>query len=193
MPMTTSFRIAFAVLICSILSVPAVGQDLSGTWQLEASGVIPPEITPETGTTQDRGTAVDPCIFEGGGTLVQDGESITGQASLTLVSGPPDCPDEMMADVMGSLDGLLFIGMLDGGEMFGGLNFDGTISNDGNSINGTFNVKPGGPFPDGTSGVWTAARSMVVEGIPTAGTWGLSILAALLALASLVLLRRTWA
>lgn len=176
--MKTKLSAALVVLILPIFAGPAFGQpNLEGTWDLQVSGVIPPE--------------VEPCVFEGSGDMVQDGDQLTGQATLLLVSGPTVCPPEMAADIMGEVEGSSFFGMLDGGEQFGGLNFTGTLSNDGSSIEGTYDVKPEGPFSDVTDGTWSAVVQQVsVLEIPTVGAWGLALLTALLALTSLLVLRR---
>ncbi len=194
--MKTMLHLALAVLILPILAVPASAQpNLEGTWELQASGVIPPEPVPELNADSEHGIVIepDPCVFEGSGNLVQDGDQLTGQATLMLVTGPAECPDEMMADVMGEVEGSSFFGMLDGGEMFGGLNFTGTISQDGQSIVGSYEVKPEGPFSNVTDGAWTAALQLSILAIPTVGAWGLGLFAAILALTSLLFLRRLWA
>lgn len=194
--MKTTLHLALAVLILPILAVPASAQpNLDGTWDLQASGVIPPvvEEVPALNANPDRGVMIEPCVFEGSGNLVQDGNQLTGQANLMLISGPAECPDEMMADIMGEVEGSSFFGMLDGGQMFGGLNFNGTISQDGTSIEGTYDVKPEGPFSNVTNGVWTAALQLSILAIPTVGAWGLGLFAAILALTSLLFLRRLWA
>lgn len=180
--MKTPFRIALVVLLLPTFAWPAFGQpNLEGTWDLQVSGVLPSE--------------TDPCVFEGSGEMVQDGDQLTGMATLMLVSGPAACPLEMMADLMGEVEGSSFFGMLDGGQMFGGLNFSGTIAGDGSSIQGTYEVKPEGPFTGVTDGTWSAAvqQQVSVLEIPTVGAWGLMLLAALLALASLLFLRGSWA
>lgn len=176
--MKTTLIRALAILIFPMFAGPAFGQvDLEGTWALQASGVIPPE--------------EEPCVFEGSGDMAQSGDQLTGQATLLLVSGPAVCPAEMAADIMGEVEGSSFFGMLDGGEQFGGLNFSGAISNDGSSIEGTYSVKPEGPFSDVTDGTWSAAvQQLSVLEIPTLGAWGLAVLTALLALTSLLVLRR---
>ena len=170
------------LLMVPIFASPALGQiDLEGTWDLQASGVIPPE--------------AEPCVFEGSGEMTQSGDQLAGQATLLLVSGPAVCPAEMAGNIMGQVEGSSLFGMLDGGEQFGGLNFDGTVSNDGSSIEGTYDVKPEGPFSNVTDGTWSAAvqQQVSVLEIPTVGAWGLALLTALLALTSLLVLRQWWA
>lgn len=194
--MKTTLRAVLVLLILPMLASAASAQvNLEGTWELQASGVIPSEQIPTLGATLERGIVVepDPCVFEGSGNMTQTGDQLSGQANLTLISGPPECPSEMMADIMGEVEGSSFFGMLDGGEMFGGLNFTGTISQDGQSIQGSYEVKPEGPFSNVTDGAWTAALQLSILNIPTVGAWGLGLLATLLALTSLVFLRRTWA
>lgn len=188
--------VAYLVLVLPILAVPVSAQvNLEGTWDLQASGVLLPQVELKHDTALDRGVVIDPdpCVFEGSGNMTQTGDQLSGQATLMLVSGPTDCPDEMMADIMGEVEGSSFFGMLDGGEMFGGLNFTGTISTDGTSIEGTYDVKPDGPFSNVTDGSWTAALQLSILAIPTLGSWGVTLLAALLALTSLLFLRRVWA
>lgn len=152
----------------------------SNRWRAVAAGLEPP---------------VSDAILRSGD-MTQDGDQLTGQATLMLVSGPAECPEEMMADIMGEVEGSSFFGMLDGGEMFGGLNFTGTISQDGQSIQGSYEVKPEGPFSNVTDGAWAAALVESMEDsileIPTTGVWGLTLLASLLALASLLVLRHSW-
>lgn len=178
--MRATFRIALVASILPIFAGPAFGQlDVGGTWDLQASAVIPPES--------------DPCVFEGSADVVQDGSVLSGQATLLLVSGPtPPCPPEMMADLDGNVDGDSIFGTLDGGAMFGLLSLQGSVSDDGQSIQGSFLVEEG-PF-GGVTGTWSAVVQQEVPttpAIPAAGAWGLGLLTALLALASLLILRRS--
>lgn len=191
--MKTAFRVACAVscLFILVLTVPvrAQGPDLAGTWEVQASGVLEEVDAPALRAGVERGVLQEPCVFEGTGDVVQDGSQVTGQVTLTLVSGPPGCPDEMMADLTGSLDGFQFGGVLDGGQLFGALDFVGTVAGDGGSIQGSYTVRPGGPFSNVINGTWSAVVQHSILAIPTLGTWGLLALAALLLLASVRLLR----
>jgi len=175
----TCFAILVLVGISALLSttvhagvVPPAG-DLSGDWSLPTTCTLPTE---------------EECVFEGGGTLIQDGDQIGGQATLMLVSGPePPCPAEMMATVMGTLNGLLFVGTLDGGQL-GMLSFSGDVSPDLQMIQGTSRVPDGEPF-QGTICTWSAARQQAVF-IPTLSEAALALLAVLLLGGGLLMLRR---
>ena len=168
-----------AMIVLSIAAVPAMAgivlPDLSGQWTLQATGQLPGEETP--------------CVFQGGGSMTQTGDQVTGQATLMLVSGPAACPAEMMADLSGLVEGSAFFGTLDGGEMFGMLQFQGTIGQEETTLVGTYEVEPEGPF-SGTTGTWQAMIAQSILAIPTANAATLTLLAALLAAASLLFLRQ---
>lgn len=168
------------VLLLGAVCIPALAQvptpdDLSGQWTLSATGLLPEQNLP--------------CVFEGSGQMTQNGSQLTGQATLLLVEGPDACPGEMMADLDGSLDGLFFGGTLDGGEMFGVLDFSGQVSQDGRMISGDYTVRDGGPF-QGTDGQWSSERLLSVLAIPTLSGSALLVLALLLLGAAFFTLRR---
>lgn len=191
--MKTTFRAVLVLLILPMLASPAFAQaNLEGTWELQASGVLPPQEIPALNAQGDRGVMIEPCVFEGSGNMTQTGDQLSGQATLMLVSGPDNCPSEMMADLTGTVEGTSFFGTLDGGQMFGLLDFQGTIADDGRSMQGSYTVEEG-PFTGTTNTSWTAALRLSILDIPTLGTWGVTLLATLLALTSLLFLRRTWA
>lgn len=153
----------------------AVMPDLSGNWSLSASSQLPGEN--------------EPCVYQGTGQLQQVGSQVTGQATLMLVSGPPACPDEMMANVDGSLDGLLFGGQLDGGQLLGIMDFTGQVSQDGRMISGDNSVPDGQPF-QGATGTWMSERLFATIAIPTLTGVGLALLVVLLLSGGLLILRR---
>lgn len=180
--MNTTARICFAILvlagICTLLPTaahagiaPPAG-DLTGDWTLPTTCTLPNE---------------DVCVYAGGGTLNQDGSQVGGTATLRLVSGPDSCPMELMADVMGVLDGLLFIGTLDGGNL-GTLEFSAVVSQDLQMMQGDSRVPDGQPF-QGTVCTWSARRLDAFV-IPTLGEGALVLLAILLLGGGLVMLRR---
>ena len=168
-----------AVLILVVLSLfttsfaLAQPPNLSGRWNLSASGMLV--------------TGGMPCTFQGHGDMMQDGNQLSGQAELMLVSGPAECPAEMSANLAGMLDGPSFVGTLDGGQMFGMLNFSGMLGQDGRSLEGNYSVTSG-PFM-GTTGAWNSA---LVDGflIPVLDVAGILLLTVLLAYTGSKLLRR---
>lgn len=174
------FLPALTVLLVAtvmLTAAPALAQglDLTGDWTLSATGLLPEE--------------GEPCVFEGGGSITQEGSLLTGQVTLRLVSGPVDCPVDMMATLDGSLDGGQVFGVLDGGQLFGTLDFAGSVAQDGQSMEGTYTVGDGGPFQD-VEGDWSGSILLSILQIPTLGGIALGLLVLLLASASILLLRR---
>jgi len=175
--------------------------DLTGTWTLEATEDLP---VPETRTGADALVLQGTCTFSGSANVSQDaGGALTGDASLKLVSGDPECPGSMSASLTGDVEGTsLTMGMMIGGGNLGEATFDGTVNTSplqsGPAIAaqavavltaaGT-NAVVSGPFA-GTTGTWSAVvRQSVVE-IPTLDTTGLTALIALLILAAAFVLAR---
>lgn len=156
------------------LAPPA--SDVSGPWQFSSSCNLPGEEAP--------------CIYQGSGNLSQDGNSVSGDATLMLISGPVNCPTEMMASVMGTLSGLSFFGDLDGGQLLGMLDFDGAVSPDGGSMEGTSSAPEGEPF-EGVTCEWSAIQEVLFDpAIPTLDEVGLVLLTILLLGGGLLVLRR---
>jgi len=173
-------------LLAICLPLAAQTPDFTGTWTLQTNGYLPDENIP--------------CVYEGTVQFSQTGPSEwVGPATLTLVSGPPACPAEMMATCTGGLDGGTFGGTLDGGDMYGFASFSGTEvtagkikgtlgdAPDGAHSKATLAAKAGwqggfttstGPF-SGTSGTFVAMRQSVLE-IPTLTETGLLLMAILL-------------
>lgn len=181
--MKATARICFAILtlagFCTLIPTTAhagiaqpVG-DISGDWTLPTTCTLPNQ---------------DVCVYDGGGTLNQDGSQVVGTATLRLVSGPDSCPMELMADVSGILDGSMLFGTLDGGQL-GMLDFSAQVSQDLQMMQGTSVVPDGEPF-QGTTCTWSAQLRLGVFAIPTLGEGALALLALLLLGGGLVMLRR---
>lgn len=194
--------IALAAVTAIALAAPAAVDaqilDLTGTWTLELEAVPnEEEVVPESAAHQagpvlePKGVAIEPCIYSGTVVATQDGANWTGPAELSLVSGPAECPAEMIGDLTGTLteDGgtILITGFIDGGDPTGLATFDGTISpNPGGG--GTMVVNQG-PFA-GTVGNWAAVLQQSVLEIPELTPAGLAVLTLLLLAAGAWLLGR---
>jgi len=158
--------------------------DVSGAWTLEVTGLLP-----------DQNVA---CTFQGTAQVVQNGDTISGTAQLTLVSGPEGCPAEMLAEISGSWDGETLFGTLEGGDL-GTASFTGSVGAPKAAgvatrasvpaVQGTYDVTLGG-F-QGTMGTWAAAIMVGAQiSIPTLGAWALLLLATLLLGTGVWVLRR---
>lgn len=159
--------------IAAYAGIAAPAGDLTGDWTLPTTCTLPSE---------------DECVYEGGGSLVQDGSQVSGQVTLVLVNGDsPPCPTEMMATVMGTIQGNDFFGTLDGGQL-GMLDFSGVVSQDVEMIDGSSSVPDGEPF-QGTLCTWVAQRQEAVF-IPTLNGAALALLAILLLGGGMLMLRR---
>lgn len=158
---------ALAVVLAAALATPAAAQiDLTGTWNLEVTTTLEGEETP--------------CVYQGTVQATQDGEVWTGPATLGLVSGPTQCPGEMLGDLTGFVTQgetqATITGTIDGGQL-GLADFSGTISpNPGGD--GTMSVSEG-PFA-GSSGTWLAELQQSVLEIPNLTPLGLGLLTLLL-------------
>lgn len=181
--MKATARIFFAILtlagLCSLIpstahaGALAPAGDISGDWTLPTTCTLPTD---------------DVCVYDGGGTLNQDGAQVGGTATLRLVNGPDACPMELMGSVMGTLEGLTFMGTIDGGNL-GTLNFSAQVSDDLQMMSGTSMIPDGQPF-QGTTCTWSAQLRLGVFAIPTLGEGALALLALLLLGGGLVMLRR---
>lgn len=197
---------AFAIPVTAVLTLavaaPAALQaqilDLTGTWNLDLEAVPVEEEVVEEAAARQAGPVlqpkgvelVDPCIYSGTVIASQDGDDWTGPAELGLVSGPAECPAEMIGDLTGTLSedgGVIFItGFIDGGQL-GHAIFDGTISpNPGGS--GTMTVNQG-DFQD-TEGEWVAVLQQSVLEIPELTPVGMAVLTLLLLAAGAWMLSR---
>lgn len=162
-----------------------------GTWNMTVTFELPNE----------GGT----CVYEGTAVLTQDGSAISGPTTLTVVSGPFECPAEMMADLVGTIEpavdliNLFYVsGTLFGGKL-GEASFTGSISPNlgaqaktavepggrgaitvSTGGQGTTSV-PSGPFA-GATGSWSAALAAAPAAlaIPTATPIGLTLFVLLL-------------
>lgn len=185
--------IAAAVAVAAPAVLDAQILDLTGTWSLELEAIPNEgEIAPEAGPVlRPEGIAIQPCVYSGTVVATQDGNQWTGPAELSLVSGPAECPAEMIGDLTGTLSevgGTIFIdGFIDGGDPSGNATFSGTISpNPGGS--GTMIVNQGSFL--GTEGDWTAVLLQSVLEIPELTPAGLAVLTLLLLAAGAWLLGR---
>ncbi len=197
---------AFAIPVTAVLTLavaaPAALQaqilDLTGTWNLELEA--DPTVVVEETAARKAGPVLqpkgiegdpDPCVYSGTVVASQDGNLWTGPAELSLLSGPPVCPAEMIGDLTGELTedgGVIFItGFIDGGDPSGQATFDGTVSpNPGGS--GTMTVNSG-EF-DGTDGEWSAVLQQSVLEIPELTPVGMAVLTLLLLAAGAWVLSR---
>ena len=150
----------------------AVVVNLNGTWTLHFSGLLSGEN--------------EPCVFEGSINVVQAVTStISGDASVDLVSGPTGCPPQMSASILSAtLRGLDFTATMDGGPNQGTLTSSGQISPDARSIRGTYLIDSG-PFA-GTSGELGMEMAPLLD-VPLMGVAGMTVLALLLIVSALIL------
>jgi hypothetical protein len=174
-------RSVFLLGLFAVLA-PAVAQaSVQGNWTLDM-----------TGTVVDQPS---PCVFHGTANLspvTPPSEfAFSGPCHLDLVSGPEVCPSsldgQLSANVTASENGLEVSGAIDGGEALGFSTFSGLVVGDP-TASGTFSTTSG-PFA-GFNGTWTGTLGGIVVAVPTLQTAGLVLLAALLALASALILRR---
>lgn len=161
--------------------VPALARaSIPGQWMLEMSGTLEGEEAP--------------CVFRGTADLSPagpDGEfDFSGPGHLDLESGPESCAPSLDGvigvNVTVSAEGLQVSGQIDGGQALGLANFTGLVVGDPTG-SGTFSVISG-PFA-GFNGTWSGILAAVFA-IPTLQTTGLVLMAALLAVASALALRR---
>ena len=185
-----------ALFACGALALAAAAPaqqavpDFSGTWQLQTTIDLPAnEVQPEVSVLEKQGQ----CTYEGTAELTQDVEGVTGPVDLDLVSGPAECPPEML----GTLSGNIFS---EGGEFF----FNGAIAGEQpqgigvSSVEGTISPNPGGsgsiavtqgPF-QGAQGSWTAQLLQSVLEIPTLTAVGLTLLTLTILAAGALMLRQ---
>ena len=121
----------------------------------------------------------DNCTYVGGLTVSQNGSSLTGNATLTLVSGT-GCPASASGSGTGTLSGnTITLGLAF--TTVGTFNFTGMVSNDGNFASGSFSGS--------ADGTWTAVRTQRSPA-PAMGRGGFAALALLLAFSGVYLVRR---
>lgn len=177
--------LATAILLTAAV-VSAQVIDLSGEWDLQASAFLAQQ--PEEGLPD--------CEFSGNATITQDGADLGGTADLALVSGDPECPTEMSADLDGTINGTeIEMGVLMGGNL-GTAEWTGAVVVGAAEGAGVGDLAGGflagtGPFA-GSTGSWTAQRvgGPSVLAIPTLTTLGIVALVALLLAAAALILRR---
>jgi len=162
------FSNTLRILLLGLLLWPwstANAMNATGQWDLQANGILP----------DVQGT----CLFQGTANVVQNGNAISGDATLMLQSGPQACPPEMMAQIQGAweTDTLLF-GALLGGNL-GEASFSTGPVVRAVQLGGSY-IVTSGPF-NGVSGSWQAVmRAVAAAQIPTLATLGVVLLAALL-------------
>ncbi len=166
---------AWIILFFSPAAFSQAAPDLSGEWTLTSSGLLHGENVP--------------CQFTGGGLMAQRGDDLAGQATLTRVSGPASCPAEMMADMRATVDGQGVYGSLDGGQLFGVLQFSGSVDAESRQLSGSYTVDPGGPYGRAT-GDFHAAWSNGFADVPGLNIIGFLLLAGILSYAGASTLRR---
>jgi hypothetical protein len=179
---TTRFTVVVLLVVLGV-ALPAATQttiNLSGTWTLGSSFTLP-----------ELQKQLAPCVFNGAAVIQQDGSEIFGRVIQTLVSGPEECPAEMLADLSGSYNPVSkqvsLQGSMDGGTQFGMASFGGEISPEQGG--GGESAVEQGPFA-GASGTWTAVLTQQGEGIPVATPVGLTLLVLVLLAVGSALLRQ---
>lgn len=200
MPIQRALVLPILAVLALAVVAPAALQaqilDLTGTWTLEVEAFpSEPEIAAESAAPAAgpvlQPKQEEPCLYSGTVVASQDGNQWTGPAELSLVSGPAECPAEMIGDLTGTLseaDGVILIdGFIDGADPTGHSTFAGTISpNPGGD--GNFAVDEGS-FA-GTAGTWIAQLQHSAEEIPELTPVGLAILTLLLLAAGAWVLSR---
>ena len=192
-------RIVMSLVATSVAVAPiglAYGQgpeDISGTWALDASVLLPDETIP--------------CVYEGSAVVSQVADTVTGPTDLALVSGPSGCPAEMAGTLsgkvaLGKIGETVVNGVIDGGAL-GQADFTGSFTTVVAPVSAagfvaTAMVMQGpssgiggigvteGPFA-GASGTWAAA---LAPAVPALAPLALTILVLLLLAAGFFALRR---
>jgi hypothetical protein len=176
------------IVTLSLLALSLSGQggppDLSGTWDLQSTFFLP------TGLG-GMGT----CTFQGSADVGQNGTTLSGDATQSLVDGGTACPAEMDGTLTGEVSGnQVSMGMVMGGDL-GESDFIGTLAANlalqggGNTVSGTTTVTSG-PFA-GATGTFDAVQGTVpVVEVPASSTVGLVVLVAILLVVGGLLLRR---
>lgn len=132
-----------AAVLLPVTTVPAAAQDtpdLTGTWELDVTIFLP--------------ESEEPCVYEGDVSLSDNDGSWIGTPELELVSGPAECPVEMMGDLVGTLaedaGEFFFHGTITGGQL-GEASYNGQVFPD-SGPDGDFALEvTSGPF-QGASG-----------------------------------------
>jgi hypothetical protein len=159
-----AWLLLFLCVIAAPIAANAVGVNVTGTWNLTVMTNGAPEL-------QTNSSDQVLCKWTGLMTLTQIGTDFAGSMMLNLVTGP--CPATLSGPVQGSLSGggsgfLISFGLASG--EFGLVSFDGTVSDDGQSGQGTWtNVE---------SGTWSAQK--IRTAAPTLSGSGLAALFGLL-------------
>lgn len=156
------------------------GLDLPGRWQLTVSITLGQE-------------AVTLCEYQGIADVTQDGNSFSGNGSLNLVEGGPDCPQEMMAEITGQISAEVpgqISGQLSSPD-FGLADFTGSIAKASGTLAGTA-VMTSTPMPllQGAVGNWIGVGLRQTVEIPTLSALGLTLLVLLLLAAGALALRK---
>lgn len=194
MPSIPRFFVLSALLL-AVFAPPAAAQqlDLTGTWALQ----ITVELEPVQVANEQDGVSLkqngEACDYAGTVQATQDNSAWSGPAVLGLVSGPEECPSEMLGQMTGFVeqDGEIFFidGSIDGDDPTGVASFSGTISpNPGGA--GVFAVTQG-PF-EGADGTWLAQlQALSVLEIPVLTPVGLTLLALFVLGAGALVLRHS--
>ena len=157
--------------------------DLSGGWDLSMQMNL--------AGSGDAGDGIV-CVYSGTTDVVQDGSSLSGDASYVLEQGGDGCPSELL----GSYTGVITTSGIEMGAIMGGnlgtATFTGffflPFGTDGLGVVGDVSVTSG-PFA-GSSGSWGASRGLPPINVPTLGTSVLPILALTILTLGVVALRR---
>ncbi len=174
-----SCLLASLILLSSAVWVPltatAAGVDLTGVWDLT--------VTRNQKMVAPLGSESPPaCRWRGLMTLLQTGSDFTGSIDLSRVLGT-DCPTMLTGTVEGSVSGSgsgFFINFGLASGQFGQVSFEGLVSEDGQSANGTWS--------NTASGTWLALRHHVAA--PALSAIAAAALFALLTVAGVICVRR---
>jgi len=146
-----AWLLLFLCAIAAPIAANAVGVNVTGTWNL----TVMTNALPLAFNTISSDQVF--CEWKGLMTLTQTGADFTGSMMLNLVTGPGPCPATLSGPLQGSLGGTgsgFFIEFGLASTESGPISFEGGVSDDGQSGQGTWTNEE--------SGTWTALK------IPTA-------------------------
>jgi hypothetical protein len=157
----------FLFVTAAPIAANAISVNLTGTWNVTA-------MTNSTPNLQNSANDQVSCEWKGLLTLTQTGTDFTGFANLNLVTGP--CLAAISGTVQGSVGGTgsgFFINFGVASGPFGTVSFDGTVSDDGQSMQGTWTNED--------SGTWSAEKirtaAPALNGSALAALFGLLLVA----------------
>lgn len=179
---------SFLLLVVAPLAAQG-GLDLPGRWQLTVGFTLVQEMPAERAVKQVEGD----CEYQGTADVTQDGNSFSGSATLDLVQGVAECPQEMMAEITGQISQEVpgqISGQLSSPD-FGQADFTGAIAKASGTLSGVA-VVTSTPMPalQGAVGNWIGIGLRQTVAIPTLSALGLTLLVLLLLAAGALALRK---